>query len=111
MTTTRIIARLVGAAALALALAVTIPGAAAAGRGADTAGPSRAAATSEPAGWIARLWGSLASLWSEVGCTPDPDGRCGTGQGTTPSAAAAGGTTDVGCTPDPNGGCGGALPK
>lgn len=44
-----------------------------------------------------RLWGALTSLWSENGCTLDPNGKC-LGGNTAP-------TGDEGCTVDPNGRC------
>lgn len=56
-------------------------------------------AGSQPSGtaWnlLDRAWAALLAIWSEAGCTLDPNGKCAT----------ADQTTDEGCTLDPSGKC------
>ena len=49
-----------------------------------------------------RFWGVLTSLWNEIGCNIDPDGRCITSPSTTPQTT---GQADEGCNIDPDGRC------
>jgi hypothetical protein len=48
-----------------------------------------------------RLRGILSSLWAEVGCGIDPDGRCTAATINTPPSP----KTDIGCGIDPSGNC------
>ena len=45
---------------------------------------------------LGQLWSQLITLWGDIGCGLDPDGRCHT------SAATQG---DIGCGADPSGSC------
>ena len=89
-------------ATLALGALLAVPWAVRAGERHPAAPRGAQAAAPVPAGLLGRLWGSLEALWSEAGCTVDPDGaRCAShaqGAGTPVSPAPAG------CTIDPNGG-------
>lgn len=74
-----------------------------------------------PLDLFARIWGSLAAIWSAEGCAIDPHGGCGPSQpprtdegcsgdphggcGTAQGEAPAPPTTDSGCNADPHGGC------
>jgi hypothetical protein len=71
-----------------------------------------------PWDWAAQLWSALGQIWTEgpsidpngshapttetpeSGCSLDPSGRCGGGEGDAETA-----TVDAGCSLDPNGGC------
>lgn len=50
---------------------------------------------------FARLWGALTAIWSENGCSIDPDGGCAGATGTSSTNEAQ----DEGCTIDPDGRC------
>ena len=61
-------------------------------------------------GFLASLWGSLASLWSAAGCELDPSGRCVSSRAGTAPAYAGRGTGRLvnvrgaaGCEIDPSG--------
>ena len=45
---------------------------------------------------LGQLWSQLITLWGDIGCGIDPDGRCHT------SATTQG---DIGCIADPSGSC------
>jgi len=47
---------------------------------------------------VNRLWGILTAVWSETGCSIDPNGRCLPGEIPAP-------TSDEGCSADPFGRC------
>jgi hypothetical protein len=49
-----------------------------------------------PATSLSQLWTRLTSLWGDIGCIMDPNGRCHD------SAASQG---DIGCIADPGGRC------
>jgi hypothetical protein len=83
-------------AALALGAALLAPAAVAAPRPHPA---PRVANTAQPGSLdlLSRLWAALTSLWSEEGCSIDPDGRCAA----KPSAP----SVDNGCSLDPSGRC------
>ena len=49
---------------------------------------------------FARGWEVFSALWAAVGCSVDPNGRCGTSSAPTPILS------EVGCSIDPHGLCG-----
>lgn len=53
----------------------------------------------DPRSLAARLWVSLSGLWSENGCSVDPNGACG--------ASSQAATAENGCSVDPDGRCAG----
>jgi hypothetical protein len=59
-------------------------------------------AAAGPAYLFDRIWGLLASVWSEAGCSLDPLGRCHTGTASGEDDALL---ADAGCTIDPLGRC------
>jgi len=93
-------------AVLAVAIATLAPW------GPVSALPLGGPAPGQPQGFLASLWGGLASLWSAAGCELDPNGRCISSHGSTaPARASAGhGTGSLvnarsanGCEIDPDG--------
>lgn len=58
---------------------------------------SRAASEPATAGFFSSLWSLLTALWSEAGCSLDPNGL--------DLGGASSSDTDAGCSADPNGQC------
>jgi hypothetical protein len=61
----------------------------------STAAPRQDHKASSPTA-IGQLWSQLLTLWSDIGCGIDPDGRCHSSA--TPQS-------DIGCGIDPHGSC------